>query len=147
MPKTPLQATDVAVLPYPAETIWPILADISRYPQWWPKILFTRVTPAKNGLLDSELHLRPMGFRPFTCRIVAAKEPHSIDLEYVGNFITGHAQWILEPEESSTRVSYIVNVVIHGKMVALVAKVIDLKALHSHSMQNILQALQRRLLL
>ncbi len=143
MTVTPLQANDTAVLPHSPEAIWAILADFGRYPQWWPKPLFTRANPSATGLVHSELYLRPMGFRPFTCRVVTANEPHSIDLEYVGNFITGRAQWLLEPEGPGTRVSYGVDVLVHGVMAALATKVIDLKTVHSFSMQKILQNLQR----
>lgn len=145
MTVTPLQAVDKAVLPHPPAAIWSILADIGRYPQWWPKPLFTRANPSATGLVHSELYLRPMGFRSFTCRVLTANEPHSMDLEYLGNFITGRAQWLLEPEKYGTRVSYVVDVLVHGSMAALAAKVIDLKAVHSYSMQKILQNLQREI--
>lgn len=141
----PLQTTDTVLLPLPPEAIWPVLADISQYPQWWPTTLFAKVSPAPTGLIGSELHLRPMGIRRFTCRVVAAEAPHAIDLEYVGHFITGHAQWLLEPEGQGTRVHYGIDVIVHDRMAALGAKLIDLTAVHSHSMQGIFQGLRHRL--
>ena len=145
MSTTPLQATDSTIVPLQPEAIWPILADIGQYPQWWPTTLFTRATPSPTGLVGSELHLRPMGTRSFTCRVVATDAPRAIELEYVGPFITGQAQWLLVPEGQGTRVSYVVDVEIHGTLVALAAKFVDLRAVHSYSMQGILRGLQRRL--
>nr|WP_321465401.1 SRPBCC family protein [uncultured Desulfobulbus sp.] len=146
MPTTPLQATDSTLLATSPERIWPVLADINRYPQWWPATFFLRVSPAPTGLIGSELHLRPMGARPFTCRVVQAYEPHRIDLEYIGSFITGNAQWLLEPESEGTRVSYVVDVVAHGIMVALAARMINLSAVHSSSMEKVFRGLHKRVL-
>lgn len=145
MTGTPLQTADTLILPLPPEAIWPILADVGRYPQWWPTTLFTRAIPSPSGLIGSELHIRPMGIRRFTCRVIAADEPHTIDLEYVGNFITGHGQWVLVPEGQGTRVSYVIDVVVHGGMVALAARLIDFKAVHSSSMRGIFRGLRQQL--
>jgi len=139
---TPLQATDTMFFPQAPDVLWPILADTGRYPQWWPWFLFTHANPTAAHPVGSELYLRPMGFRSFTCRVVAVNEPHAMNLEYVGNFITGHAQWLLEPEVQGTRVSYVVDVFVHDVMVTLAAKVFDLGMVHSYSMRKILQNLQ-----
>lgn len=145
MRDTTLQATDTMFFANPPEVLWPILADTGQYPRWWPWFLLTRANPETTEAVGSEFHLRPMGFRVITCRVVTANEPHAIKLEYVGDFITGHAQWLLKPEGQGTRVSYVVDVLVHDLMVALAAKVVDLRILHSYSMQKILQNLQREL--
>jgi len=142
MTATPLQATDTMYFPHAPELLWPTLADIQRYPQWWPWFLFPHAKPTTTELIGSELSLRPMGFRSFSCRVVGFNRPYAMDLEYVGNFITGKAQWRLEPEGQGTRVSYVVDVLIHDIMVALAVKVIDVQAMHSYSMQKILQNLR-----
>lgn len=145
MTGTPLQTADSVILPLPPEAIWPVLIDISRYPQWWPNALFTRAIPSPSGLIGSELHIRPMGIRRFICRVIAADQPHTIDLEYVGDFITGQGQWVLVPEGQGTRVNYVIDVVIHGSLAALAARLIDFKAVHSSSMRGIFKGLHAQL--
>ncbi|MDD2464014.1 MAG: SRPBCC family protein [Desulfobulbus sp.] len=145
MTGTALQTTDSTIIPLPPTSIWPVLADISRYPQWWPRTLFPRVRPSTTGLIANELDLRPMGIRRFTCRVIAASEPQTIDLQYVGNFITGQAQWKLEPAGQGTRVSYVIDIVVHGTMAVLGAKIIDFRAIHSYSMRGIFQGLRNQL--
>ena len=145
MALTPIQATDSTLIPLPPEAVWPLIADIGRYPQWWPRSLHARADQISSDLIGTELHLRPPGSKPFTCKVVAFEEPHSITLEYVGSFITGEARWLLEPQGQGTRVSYVVDVAVQGTVVALVARVIDLKRLHSSSMTRVLKALHRQL--
>nr|WP_320010500.1 SRPBCC family protein [uncultured Desulfobulbus sp.] len=140
----PLKVTDSRLLPFTAEAIWPILADIQRYPQWWPKILFPRVSLAQEKLIGTKLHLRPMGMQAITCIVRAASAPQFINLEYVGSFITGHAQWKLDPQEESTQVSYVLDVQVHGVLTALASQVINLQAIHSFSMRTILKALEQQ---
>ncbi|MBM9615568.1 SRPBCC family protein [Desulfobulbus rhabdoformis] len=140
----PLKATDSRLIPFPAEAIWPILADMQRYPQWWPKILFPRVTPAQEGLIGTELHLRPMGGPPITCVVRATSVTECIELEYIGNFITGHAHWRLDPRDQGTQVSYVLDVHVHGLLGALISRFINLQPIHSFSMRNILKELEQQ---
>lgn len=146
MLSTPIHAVDAIFLPLPPETIWPLLADIQSYRQWWPAVLMPRVTiPADGALLGSELHLRPLATRQFTCKVVAACAPHSIDMEYTGPFITGSGQWVLTPEDLGTRLSYRVDVEAHGLLVALAGRVVNLRWMHGQSMRLIFSALLRQL--
>lgn len=142
----PIQASDSTLLPLPPQTIWPHIADLRNYPQWWPAVLLPRVTtPAEGTLIGSELHLRPMGARQFTCKVVACTEPHLIELEYTGPFITGCGQWLLAPEGQGTRVSYVIDVQAHGYMVALASRCVDLRWVHGQSMRLVFTALRKRL--
>lgn len=146
MISTPIHANDAIGLPLPPETLWPLLADIRRYPQWWPALLFPRVTaPADGALIGSELHLRPLGTRQFSCTVVAASAPHAIDVEYTGPFITGSGQWLLTPEDQGTSLSYTINVEAHGLLVTLAGRCVDLRWMHGQSMRLIFSALRRQL--
>lgn len=146
MHSTPIQATDSILLPLPLQAIWPHVADLRSYPRWWPAVLLPRVTiPADGVLHGSELHLRPLGTRSFTCKVVAVEPPQTMTLEYTGPFITGRGEWQLTAEGQGTRVSYVVDVEIHGAMVALVSRGVDLRWVHGQSMRLIFAALRRRL--
>jgi ribosome-associated toxin RatA of RatAB toxin-antitoxin module len=39
MATTPIQAVDERVLPFAPDQIWPVLADVNGYPQWYPPSL------------------------------------------------------------------------------------------------------------
>ena len=146
MTSTPIHAVDSILLPLPPETIWPLLADIHSYPRWWPALLLPRVTvPTDGALVGSELHLRPLATRQFTCKVMAAAAPHSIDLQYTGPLITGSGQWLLTPEGQDTRLSYRIDVEAHGLLVALAGRCLNLRWLHGQSMQLIFSALRRQL--
>lgn len=147
MISTPIHANDSILLPLPAETIWPLLADICNYPRWWPAVLFPRVTAsADGGLIGTKLHLRPLATRQFTCKVVAVAAPHTIDLEYIGPFITGSGRWTLTPEGERTRLSYRIEVEAHGFLVAVAGRCVDLRWMHGQSMHLIFSALRRQLL-
>ena len=36
MMTTPIRAVDERVLPFAPDQIWPVLADVNGYPQWYP---------------------------------------------------------------------------------------------------------------
>lgn len=36
---TPIRAVDERVLPFAPDQIWPVLADVNGYPQWYPPSL------------------------------------------------------------------------------------------------------------
>lgn len=145
MRQTPIHAVDHIPLPLSPTEIWPVLADISRYPQWWPKLLRVRVMQSTPALIGSELELRPLGAKRFSCQVVSFVAPERIDLEYRGGVIEGTAKWRLEPAGQGTRVSYAIDVLAKGRLVALVGRILDLNTMHSLSMQAIFRNLRREL--
>jgi len=143
---TPLRTADHAILPLAPEQIWPVLSDVGRYPQWWPKLLCARASATTPELLGAELRLRPLGGYRFTCRVVAFEKPRRINLAYSGGFIAGIAEWRLEPVSQGTRVVYDIDVVVHSRLAALAHWAVDLGHVHSFSMQAIFRNLRRELL-
>ncbi len=62
---------------------------------------------------------------------------------YPGDFIVGTGEWRLDAVDGGTRVSYDLNVVAHGWLVACLARVLPLGRLHSGSMREVLENLER----
>jgi len=145
MTHTPIRSADHCILPLPPEQIWPVLADVSRYPQWWPKALCTSTSTATADLLGAELKLRPLGGYSFTCRVVAFEQLKRINFEYGGGFIAGTSAWRLEPAGQGTRVVYDIDVVVNSRLASLVHRAINLGRVHSFSMQIIFRNLRREL--
>lgn len=119
----PLQMSDETILPFSPGEIWPVLADITRYPKWWPRSLFVAPCRRNPGLIGAEYTLRPYGWRSFCCRVVSVEEPALLGLQYQGTYMEGVAEWRLEPVGNGTKVIYAMDAEVHDLAVALVGKV------------------------
>lgn len=141
----PIRMTDEAFIPLSPAEIWPVLADIAQYPNWWPRLLFVHLLHADSGLVGTEFTIRPYGWRSFRCQVLSVEEPVQICLQYDGIYMEGVAEWRLEPMDQGTMVIYDMDAEVNDPLVALVSKVINLKSIHSYSMRNIFQNLKRQL--
>ena len=141
----PIQMADETYIPLSPATIWPVLADIAQYPNWWPWLLFVSPLRVNQGLIGTEFTIRPYGWRSFCCQVVSVEEPVRICLKYDGVYMGGVAEWRLEPVDDGTRVIYDMDAEVNDPLVALVGKVIDLKSIHSFSMRNIFRNLKKKL--
>lgn len=56
---TPIRAVDERVLPFAPDQIWPVLADVNGYPQWYPPSLHLHVRAVTAAGIGSEVELRP----------------------------------------------------------------------------------------
>lgn len=136
MTTTPIRAEDGATLPCPPADVWAVLADVASYPRWWPPSLHVRVAP------DGEVEIRPRGGRPFRCRVASADPPRELRMRYAGGFIEGTGVWRLaDAEGGGTRVTYTVDVVAHGRLVAFLARFLDYGRMHSRLMEDVFRHL------
>jgi uncharacterized protein YndB with AHSA1/START domain len=141
MASTPIHATDEITIPFPINEVWSVVVDIRGYPLWWPKSLRICLLPGDTELLGTEMEVRPVGGRPFRCRVEAVDLSRRIRMRYFGGFIDGFGEWRLEPLDQETRVTYRLEVEAHGWLVVFLGKTLDLARLHSRSMQTVLQNL------
>ena len=142
MPAAPIHAVDERVLPFAPEQIWPVLADVTASPRWWPTSIRLTVLNASPGLIGSELEVCPRGGRPFRCRVEAIEPPRRMQMRYGNGFVTGTGEWRLEAVAGGTRVAYALDVQAHGWLVALLGKLLPLGKIHSKSMQELLAKLE-----
>lgn len=141
----PIRMADAAYLPLAPALIWPVLIDFPRYPQWWPRSLFVRLLHAEPGLVGTEYTIRPYGWRSFCCQVVSVEEPVRMCLQYDGVYMEGVAEWRLEPVGQGTRVIYAMDAEVHDPLVECIGKIINLQSIHSYSMRNIFQNLNKQL--
>jgi uncharacterized protein YndB with AHSA1/START domain len=142
---TPIRALDEALLPFSPIAVWRVLTELGDYPRWWPRHLGLRVLHHERGLVGSEVEQRPLGGRPFRCRVDAVEEPTSIRTRYYGGFIEGRGEWRLEPVGSGTRVAYELDVGAEGRLVACLGRIVPLGRIHSRQMRDVFRQLEREL--
>ncbi len=143
---TPLRMIDATTVPFVPSDVWPVLADIAGYSQWWPWSLFVRLRHAEPGLVGTEFAIRPYGWRSFRCRVVSFEEPRCICLQYDGCYLGGVAQWRLEPVGQGTKVIYDMDAVVHDPLVTLFGALISLESVHAYSMRGIFTNLEQMLM-
>ncbi len=144
MPSTPIRATDERVIPFPAQQIWSVLADVAESSRWWPSSVQLKVLGAAPSLVGIEMEICPRGGRPFRCRVEAIEPPKRMVMRYPGDFIVGTGEWRLEDlSASSTRVTYEIDVVANGGLAVILGRLLPLPKIHSKSMQDILAALEK----
>ena len=141
----PIKTADETLVPWTADEVWPILADIGRYPCWWPRSLFVRVRHIDPLLVGTEFSIRPYGWRSFVCQVVSFQQPVRICLHYDGRYMGGVAEWRLEPAGQGTRVVYAMDAVVHDTLVELAGAVINLKSIHAYSMRGIFRNLTQQM--
>lgn len=143
MPTTPIRASDSRWIPATPDQIWPVLAQVEGYARWWPSSVAARLVHPGAPLVGAELEIRPRGGRPFLCRVEAATPPSRLDLRYHG-FVDGAGGWSVAPDGDGALVTYALDVVAHGWLVAAIARVVPLSERHSAPMRDVLDALAQQ---
>lgn len=145
MTTTPIHASDEITVRFGVDEVWRVLADVGGYPRWWPGSLRLRVLSAGAGPLGTEVEIHPAGGRAFRCRVESVELHRHIRMRYLGGFIEGCGEWVLEPQGGETRVTYRLDASAQGWLVALIGKLVDLGGLHSRSMRSVLAHLELEL--
>jgi len=142
---TSIQMKSETIFPLTPAEIWPVLADVAGYERWWPRFLFVHLLQTTPELIGTEFSLRPYGWKSFRCQVVAFEEPVRIGLQYDGSYLGGGAEWRLEPDGQGTRVIFDLDAEVNDPLVTLLGKVIDLRRIHSFSMDHIFANLKQQL--
>jgi coenzyme Q-binding protein COQ10 len=98
------------VLPYTAEQMFALVADVGRYPEFLPWCIGARIRESRPDLIVADLII---GFRMirerFTSR-VGLDPPRRIDVEYAeGPFRYLNNRWIFEPVPGGCRIDFFVD--------------------------------------
>jgi ribosome-associated toxin RatA of RatAB toxin-antitoxin module len=142
---TNIKATDEIIVPFQPEAVWRLLSDVRGYPRWWPPALGLRVLSAGEEPVGAEVEVRPAGGEAFRCRVAATDVPSRMQMQYFGGFVEGTGEWRLEPSGAGTRITYSIDAQARGMLVALLSRTMDLGALHSRQMREVLENLARAL--
>lgn len=139
---TLMEADDERLLPHPVEDVYGVLADVGTYPRWWPQDLGVAVRRSAAGLVGSELAIEPSGGRPFRLRVVDARRPTRIALAYEASWLEGEGEWTLRRRRTGALVRYRVHVRSDRWLAVLAGKALDLPAMHTRQMRDVLGALE-----
>lgn len=139
---TPIRAVDERVLPFAPDQIWPVLADVNGYPQWYPPSLHLHVRAVTAAGIGSEVELRPRGGRAFRCRVEAIEPPRRMQMRYGNGFVTGTGEWRLDAAPGGTRVAYEIDVLATGRLAVLLGWLLPLGKIHSQFMREVLEKLE-----
>ena len=140
-----IRAKDSYVYPYSPQRIYPLLADHPGYKKWRPGEFRVRIleNPADNLHAKVEVWASGGWFR---CETVSLVFPSRVDIRYYQGVVVGESWWEREElENGQTKVSYSIDLVPNGKLMGLVAKLINISALHSFQFQRVLKRLHRHL--
>jgi len=98
------------VLPYTAEQLFDLVADVERYPEFLPWCVGARIRERRDTLIIADLLIGFRMFRErFTSRVTLAR-PHRIDVAYSeGPFRYLENHWVYEPLEGGCRIDFYVD--------------------------------------
>ncbi len=135
------------IMPYSAEQMFGLIADIERYPEFLPWCAAARVrsrTPLPDGageVVDAELVISFKVFRErFGSRVTLRPDARQIDVEYLdGPFKYLRNHWKFDPRGESCEVDFFVDFEFRS---AILQKLIGL--VFNEAMQRIVRAFERR---
>jgi len=143
MPSIPIQAVDERGMPFAAEQIWSVLEDARSYSNWYPASVRVRVLETTTVLVGTKFEIQPRGGRTFQCLVESVDAPRKMQMRYPGDFIVGTGEWRLKSlNDGGTCVTYALDVVANGWLVAMLGRVLPFAKMHSKAMQEILAQLE-----
>jgi len=105
------------ILPYTAEQLFELVADVGRYPEFLPWCVGARIRERRDDLVVADLLI---GFRMFRERFtskVTLDRPRRVDVAYSeGPFRYLNNHWIFEPVEGGCRIDFFVDFEFHSRV-------------------------------
>jgi len=138
--------SETRVLPYTADQMYALVADVGRYPEFLPWTAAARVrkvTPQADGseVMEADLVISFKVFRErFGSRVVLWPETRRIETEYLdGPFRHMRSNWAFTPSERGCEVSFDVDFAFKNRLLQSAAEVFFHEA-----MKRIVRAFETR---
>lgn len=115
------------VVPYPAELMYAVVADVERYPEFLPWCTALRVLSRKqDGTRQTVLAEMVVGFKAlrerYTSRVVLDPDARTISVTQTeGVFRHLHNDWRFTPEGEGTRVDFAIEFEFRNRLLGAVA--------------------------
>ncbi|WP_299280876.1 type II toxin-antitoxin system RatA family toxin [uncultured Tateyamaria sp.] len=137
--------SETRFLPYTAQQMYDLVADVASYPEFLPWCAAARVrkvTPkGDHEVMEADLVISFKVFRErFTSRVVLYPEAHKIDTEYLdGPFRYMKSNWAFSEAEGGCEVSFFVDFEFKNAILQGIIGVV-----FNEAMQRIVRAFERR---
>jgi len=137
--------SETRTLPYTAQQMYDLVADVARYPEFLPWCAAARVrsvTPQGNTeVMEADLVISFKVFRErFTSRVVLTPQEHRIDTEYLdGPFRYMKSNWTFRDVDGGCEVSFFVDFAFRNMVLQKLIGVV-----FNEAMQRIVSAFERR---
>ncbi|MBM1556614.1 type II toxin-antitoxin system RatA family toxin [Sulfitobacter mediterraneus] len=132
-------------LPYSAQQMYNLVADVAKYPEFLPWTAAARIRSNEDRgdhwVMDADLVISFKVFRErFTSRVVLWPAQHKIDTEYLdGPFKYMHSNWKFEDIEGGCAVQFHVDFEFRN---AILQKIIGV--VFNEAMQRVVRAFEQR---
>ena len=132
-------------LPYTAQQMYDLVADVASYPQFLPWTAAARIKSTEDKgdhmVMDADLVISFKVFRErFTSRVVLWPQDHKIDTEYLdGPFKYMKSNWSFKDTDAGCEVSFFVDFEFRN---AILQKIIGV--VFNEAMQRVVKAFEKR---
>lgn len=132
-------------LPYSAQQMYDLIADVGSYPQFLPWTAAARIKSVEDmgdhSIMDADLVISFKVFRErFTSRVVLWPEPRHIDTEYLdGPFKHMRSNWKFSDVEGGCEVSFFVDFEFRNMILQKIIGVV-----FNEAMQRVVKAFEKR---
>ena len=140
-----IKAQDEIVIKATVKDVWKVLVDFQHYQDWWPKYVNLKILKLSEAIVGTKFKANPLGGKSFACRVISIIPNQEIKLEYIDGIYRGSGYWNLESKEGLVNVSYIVDLEIVNKSIALLSKLISISKIQSLIFKNILKGLDKQI--
>lgn len=138
-----LIAIDEAVLAFPPTAVHEVLAELERYPDWWPQpFRVSRLEPLP-PLLQPRIRITNGPLESWVATLVE-RSGERVVLRYDGAW-EGQARWSVYPSIEGTRLVFRVDLEAKPVWLRLAAGMTKKAKKHSHQMLQVFRALDKRL--
>ena len=141
-----IKAYDEIQLNCLVDDVWNVLIDIPNYHKWWPNSVNLKVSNFTNDIINTQFEARPLGGKSFSCRVVSIVPNKEIKLDYFEGIYRGKGVWNIERRDNLINVSYMVDLEIVDKSIAMLSRVIPIPKLHSTIFKRILKGLAKQVI-
>ncbi|MCX7565373.1 type II toxin-antitoxin system RatA family toxin [Sulfitobacter sp. F26169L] len=137
--------SETRVLPYSAQQMYDLVADVQRYPEFLPWTAAARIKSVQDkgdhSVMDADLVISFKVFRErFTSRVVLWPEAKTIDTEYLdGPFKYMKSNWAFADVEDGCEVRFFVDFEFRN---AILQKIIGV--VFNEAMQRVVKAFETR---
>ena len=137
--------SETRTLPYTAQQMYDLVADVARYPEFLPWCAAARVRSVtqqgNTEVMDADLVISFKVFRErFTSRVVLTPEAHKIDTEYLdGPFRYMKSNWSFRDVEGGCEVAFFVDFAFRNMVLQKLIGVV-----FNEAMQRIVRAFETR---